>query len=73
MKNVQLPDDMYDRLEELASQDHVSVDRLVTMLVSERVSEWSRLRGRAARGSVEKLQQVLAKVSDVPAEAADRI
>jgi predicted CopG family antitoxin len=73
MKNVQLPDDVYERLEELAAKDQVSVDRLVTALVHERIGDWSRLQERAARGSVEKLKRVLAKVSDAPDEAVDRL
>jgi hypothetical protein len=73
MKSILLPDEVYERAAELAAIDHVSVDRLVEALVSERVGEWSKLRERAARGSLDKLKRVLAKVSDSPAEAADRL
>ncbi|HZD47253.1 MAG TPA: hypothetical protein VE178_00790 [Silvibacterium sp.] len=73
MKNIQLPDDLYQRAAELAESDHVSVDRLVAALVNEGVGDWSRVQTRAARGSVEKLKRVLSKVSDVPADAADRL
>ena len=73
MKTIQLPDDVYRRAEELAEADHVSVDRFVAAVVNEKVGEWSRLQARAARGSLDKLQQVLAKVSDAPPEAMDRL
>jgi hypothetical protein len=73
MKTIQLPDEVYDQAAELADLDHVSVDRLVTAIVSERVGDWSRLHARAARGSLEKLRQVLAKVSDAPPEPMDRL
>jgi hypothetical protein len=73
MKSVLLPEDVYERVAALAERDHVSVDRLVAALVSEHVGEWSRLQDRAARGSLDKLKRVLAKVSDSPAEAADRL
>jgi hypothetical protein len=73
MKNIQIPDEVYRRAAELAELDHVSVDRLVAALVNEQVGEWSRLQARAARGSDEKLKQVLSKVSDRPVEAADRL
>jgi hypothetical protein len=73
MKTVQIPDDVYRRAEELADADHVSVDRLVAAFVNERASDWSRLQARAARGSIEKLKRVLAKVSDAPPEAMDRL
>jgi len=73
MKSILLPDDVYEQAAALAERDHVSVDRLVTALVSEHVGEWARMQDRAARGSVEKLKRVLAKVSDSPAEAVDRL
>jgi predicted DNA-binding ribbon-helix-helix protein len=72
MKSIHLPDDLYQRAAELAEQDKVSVDRLVAALVHEHAREWSRLRGRATRGSKEKLKSVLAKVGDAEPEAFDR-
>jgi len=73
MKSVQLPDDVYELAAALAEADHVSVDRLVAAVVNEKAGDWSKIQARAARGSVEKLKQVLAKVSDAPPEAADRL
>lgn len=52
---------------------HVSVDRLAAAIVNERASDWSMLKARAARGWLEKLHRVLAKVSDAPPEAMDRL
>jgi hypothetical protein len=45
----------------------------VASIVNERVSDWAKLQARAGRGSVEKLRNVLAKVSDPPPEAMDRL
>jgi hypothetical protein len=73
MKSVQLPDDVYRRAADLAEVDHVSVDRLVAAIVNERARDWSILQARAARGSLDKLHRVLAKVSDAPPEAIDRL
>jgi hypothetical protein len=73
MKIIQLPDDVYQQASELAESDHVSVDKLVAALVSERVGDWSRVKDRAARGSVVKLKRVLAKVSNAPADAVDQL
>lgn len=73
MKSIQLPDDIYRRATELAEADHVSVDRLVAAIVNERASDWSKLKARAARGSLEKLRSVLTKVGDAPPEAMDRL
>ncbi|HEY4358874.1 MAG TPA: hypothetical protein VGN16_24215 [Acidobacteriaceae bacterium] len=73
MKTIQLPDDIYQRALKLAEQDHVSVDKLVAVLVNEGVGEWSRMKDRASRGSLVKLKRVLAKVSDAAPEAVDRL
>jgi hypothetical protein len=72
MRNVQIPDDLYRRAAELAEQDHVSVDRVVTALVSEGVSDWDRVRSRAERGSLEELKRVLDRVPDLPATPEDQ-
>jgi predicted DNA-binding ribbon-helix-helix protein len=73
MKNVQLPDDVYDRAAQLAERDHVSVDKLVAALVQEHAREWELLRSRAERGSLQKLNVVLSKVSNSPTEPLDHL
>jgi predicted DNA-binding ribbon-helix-helix protein len=73
MKSIQLPDDVYQQAADLAEADHVSVDRLVAAIVNERARDWSNLHARAARGSLDKLRRVLAKVGDAPPEAMDRL
>ena len=52
MKNIQLPDDVYQRASKLAEQDHISANKPAAVLVSEGIGAWSRLQDRAARGSV---------------------
>jgi hypothetical protein len=52
--------------------DHVSVDRLIAALVNEGVGDWARVQARAERGSREKLDHILAKVRDVPADMRDQ-
>ena len=71
MKSVQLPDDVYRRAVELAEVAHVSDDKLVAAIVNERASDWSKLQARAARGSLDKLKNVLSKAGDAPADAMD--
>jgi hypothetical protein len=73
MKSIHIPDEIYQRAAEMAEQDQVSVDRLVAALLQEHAREWSRLRGRATAGSLEKLKAVLAKVSESQLEAFDRL
>jgi len=73
MKSILLPDDVYERAAELADQDQVSVDKFVAAVVNRHVGDWAKIRERAARGSVEKLKRVLAKVKDLPVEAVDQL
>ena len=73
MKNIQLPDDVYQRAAALAESDHVSVDRLVAALVNEGVGDWSRLEARASRGSRERRKDVPSRISDTPLVTADVI
>jgi len=73
MKNIQLPDEVYNRAAQLAERDHVSVDKLVAALVHEHAREWELLSARAQRGSMERLNSVLSKVNDAPAEPFDRL
>lgn len=73
MKNIQLPDDVYQRAAELAEMDNVSVDRFVAAIVNERAVDWSRMKARAERGSVDKLRNVLSKVGEAPPEAHVRL
>jgi hypothetical protein len=48
MKTIQLPDDVYQRASKLAEQDHVSVDKLVAVLVNDGVDECSRVQERSS-------------------------
>jgi hypothetical protein len=73
MKTIELSDDVYQRAEELAALNHLSVDKLVAALVGDGADDWFRLQARAGRGSLERLQHVLSKVSDAPAEAIDQL
>jgi two-component system sensor histidine kinase KdpD len=45
----------------------------VPLVEKEPADDWSKLQARAARGSLDKLQRVLSKVSDAPPEAMDRL
>ncbi len=73
MKSVNIPDDVYQRAAELAERDQVSVDRLLAALVLHHAREWSRLRARTERGSIEKLRSILQKVGDAPPEPFDQL
>jgi hypothetical protein len=73
MKNVQLPDDLYQRDAKLAELDHVSVEKLVTALVNEGIGNQSKVQARVERGSVDKLKRVLSKISEATPEPMDML
>lgn len=66
---AQVPEPLARQVAELAKQENVSVDQLVSIALAYQVSAW-RKRGtmteRAKRGRWEKFDQVMAKVRDVP-------
>jgi hypothetical protein len=69
IKSVQLPDDVYRRMAELAEADHVYVGRLVILFVNEGMGGRVKVQAGSAGGSLAKPERVLSEVSDVPREA----
>ncbi len=67
--HAQVPEPLARQVAELAEQENVSIDQLVSIALTYQVSAW-RKRGtmaeRAQRGSWEKFDRVMAKVRDVP-------
>ncbi len=66
---AQVPDPLARQIEELAEQEKVSVDQLVSIALAYQVSAWRRrdtIAKRAKRGSWKKFDRVVAKVRDVP-------
>jgi len=66
--HAQVPDPLARQVEELAAQEHVSVDQLVSIALAYQVSAWrsrDTVPVRAARGNWEKFDRVMAKVRDV--------
>ena len=72
---VRLPDDMHERLKELARHRGVSMNKLVeelsTIAVAQHDAE-TRFRALAARGSFDEGLQVLDKLDRVPGAVASR-
>jgi hypothetical protein len=73
MKNIQLPDDVYEQAAQQAAQDHVSVDRFIAAVLNERAKDWSRLQERSRRASLDQFNHVLSKVSDAPPAEEDQL
>lgn len=74
--SVQIPDSLYQSLQELAKQDGISVDQFIATAVAEKISALTTetyLEDLAKRGSRAKYEAVLAKVSDIEPEPYDRL
>ena len=66
---AQVPDPLAKQLEELAEQEKVSIDQLVSIALAYQVSAWRKrdtISERARRGDWQKFDRVTAKVRDVP-------
>jgi hypothetical protein len=71
-----IPDALYQQVEALAKREDISVEQLVTIALSAQVSAWmtkDHIEEKAKRGSWEKFQQVLKKVSDVEPQTCDQL
>jgi hypothetical protein len=74
--NVTLPESLRRRAIALAAEDGVSLDQFVATALAEKVAVLDAdtyIRQRAARGSREKFDKVLAKVPDVDPAEEDRL
>ena len=73
---VNIPESLHRRAQSLAQDDGVPLDQFIATALAEKVAVLdadSYIRARAARGSREKFDRVLAKVPDVEPEARDRL
>jgi hypothetical protein len=78
MKAIELnmPDDVYKKLADLASHDHQSVNAFALQKLEEfarAVEGFKELERRAQRGSHEKFQVAMAKVPNVPPLPGDEL
>jgi predicted DNA-binding protein len=78
MKAIELnmPDEVYEKLENLASQDHQSVNAFALRKLEEfsrAVEEFRELERRAQSGSREKFESSMAKVRGVPPVPGDEV
>ncbi len=78
MKAIELkmPDEVYQKLENMASHDHQQVDAFALRKLEElvrAVESFADLERRAKRGNVEKFRAAMAKVPDAPAMPGDEL
>jgi len=78
MKAIELkmPDEVYQKLENLASNDHQQADAFALRKLEElvrAVESFAELERRAKRGNGEKFRAAMAKVPNVPAIPGDEL
>lgn len=74
--SVRLPESLHRKLAEVAEREGISINQLINSAVAEKMSALMTeeyLEARAARGSRQKFDAVLAKVPDVEPEDTDHI
>ena len=72
---AQVPDPLAKQVEELAAQEKVSVDQLVSIALAYQVSAWRKrdtVAERAKHGTWKKFDRVMTKVRDVPPLPGDQ-
>jgi predicted DNA-binding protein len=73
---VNMPDEVYQKLENLASQDHETVNAFASRKLEEfarAVEDFTELERRAKRGSREKFESSMAKVPNDPPVSGDEL
>jgi predicted DNA-binding protein len=73
---LNMPDEVYEKLENLASQDHQSVDAYALRKLEELArafEDFKELEHRAQRGSRKKFSEAMAKVQKAKAMPGDEL
>ncbi len=77
---IELPDFLWERARQLASQEHTSVNQFLIQLISKHLTAWTATEAeenllsiRAKRANLAACRAVLAKVPEAPVEECDRV
>lgn len=74
--SVRLPESLHREIKELAETEGISMNQFIAMAAAEKISSLKTVKyldERAERGSREKFDRVLAKVSSREPEAEDKL
>jgi hypothetical protein len=74
--SLRLSESLHKRIRELAKEEGVSINQLITTAVAEKLSALMTevyLAERAKRGSRAKFERALSRIRDVEPDAADKI
>ena len=69
---IHVAEELYQRAVKIADSENIAVEELFTSALEERIVEFERLKERAARGSYEKFQRVMAKIPPADPAECDR-
>ena len=73
---AQVPDILVEKVNELAPKQNASVDQIVSLALAAQVSAWrtrESIESRAGRVNWQKVDEILSRVPDVPAEPDDEL
>lgn len=73
---AQVPDILVQEVEELAAKQNASVDQIVSLALAAQVSAWrmrESIASRAKRVDWQKVDEILARVPDVPPQPGDEV
>lgn len=73
---VQVPDILLQEVEELAAKQNASVDQIVSLALAAQVSAWrtrESIASSANRVDWQKVDEILARVPDVPPQPDDEL
>jgi hypothetical protein len=73
---AQVPDILVEEVNELAAKQNTSVDQIVSLALAAQVSAWrtrESIESRARRVNWKKVDEILSRVPDVPAQPDDEL
>ncbi|MBI2975645.1 MAG: toxin-antitoxin system HicB family antitoxin [Chloroflexi bacterium] len=74
--SLRLPDSLHDKVRELAKQESVSINQIITLALAEKLSALMTeeyLGKRAKRGDKKKFERALAKVASIEPDHKDTL
>jgi hypothetical protein len=72
--SLRLPDSLHDAIRQLAEDEHVSINQLISTAVAEKISALmteTYLKERARRGARQDFDDIMSRVPDVPPDPGD--
>jgi len=72
-RTISLPEEIVRQAEDLAAQEHVSVEEFVSSALSEQFAGAEYLRRRGERASVERFRAALDRIPNTEPEPHDRL